>query len=103
MRSIEASGPGTQGQGVRQAPVHCDSSFLDHPGLKGSARRHKIPVQVFYSHTSLTMLSSACACLTLCQPVGKSQVYVWILFKSLWYGLYHLLSPFNLLCYCREY
>lgn len=47
--SIEPSGPGTQGQGGRQAPVHCVSSasLLDHPGLKGPARRYKILVEVF--------------------------------------------------------
>lgn len=36
MRNIEPFGPGTQGEGVRQAPVHCDSSasFLYHSGPK---------------------------------------------------------------------
>lgn len=105
MRSIEPSGPGIQGQGVRQAPlVHCDSSaaFLAHPGLKGSARRHKIPVQVFVL-THLTHCAELCLRPSHIVPARGEASRLWILLKSLWYGLYHVLSPFNFLCYCREY
>lgn len=68
MRSIEPSGPGTQGQGIRQASVHCNSlvSLLDHLGLKGSSRRHRIPCRSF---VVIRLTNYAELCLYLSQIV----------------------------------
>lgn len=78
MRSIEPSGPGAQGQGVRQAPVHCESSaLLDHPDLKVSARRHKIPCRsCVLSH--LCYYAELCLCLSHIVPAFGEVSRLWL-------------------------
>lgn len=62
LKNVGPSGPGTQGQRVRQAPVHCNSSvsLLDHLGLKGSSRRQRILVKFLSLH--FTHYAELCLC-----------------------------------------
>lgn len=103
IRNIEPSGPGTRGQGVRLAPVHCDSCLLGHAGLKGSARRHKIPCTSVCIHTPYyAELVPVSHCTDLWGSVKAMAG-----FSSIAYGkgsiMFEVRLPFSYRCSCREH
>lgn len=91
-----------------QVPVNCDSptSLLDHPGLKRSARRRKIPCRNFCIYTPYSLCWALLVTVWCCTNLWGS-LKAMSGFSSRAYGKGSVMFPvhwtFSYLCYCREH